>query len=171
MALEKVFEHQTLFFRMPQKVHSERSVIGLDVALFGSSALLYKVAMSLTNDVVAAWALVLVAPAVLFVTALSLRQWPPPESQPARTADRIVKWYAAHPQFGLWVLLLLLPLSAFVLGSSALLRTWGDNPQLRDYAWRALAAIPAHLPAVLIAAATIVSAGVLAMMTRHLMRA
>jgi len=126
--------------------------------------------MSFTNDVVAAWALVLVAPAVVFVLALSLRQWPPPDSQPARTADRIVRWYAAHPQFGLWVLLLLLPLSAFVLGSSALLRTFLDNPQLQDFAWRALAAVPAHAPAFLIAGATAVSAGVLGMMTRHLMR-
>jgi hypothetical protein len=121
--------------------------------------------MSLTNDVIAVWALALVCPAVLFVTALFLRQVPPPESEPARTAERIVTWYAAHPQLALWVLLLLLPLSAFILGSAALLRTWADNPQLRDYA-----AIPAHWPAVSIGGATVLSAGVLAMITAHLMR-
>jgi len=126
--------------------------------------------MSLTNDVIAAWALALVCPAVLFVTALFLRQVPPLDSEPARTAERIVTWYAAHPQLALWVLLLLLPLSAFILGSAALLRTWADNPQLRDYAWRALAAIPAHWPAVSIGGATLLSAGVLAMITAHLMR-
>ena len=43
-------------------------------------------------------------------------QVPPRESEPARSADRIVTWYAAHPQLALWVLLLLLPLSAFILG-------------------------------------------------------
>ena len=87
--------------------------------------------MGLTNDVIAAWVLGLVGPAVLFVTALFIRRLPPPESEPARTAERIVRWYAAHPQFALWVLLLLLPLSAFILGSAALLRTWDDNPQLQ----------------------------------------
>jgi hypothetical protein len=125
--------------------------------------------MSLTNDVIAAWALALVGPAVLFVTALFLRHVPPAESKPARTADRIVTWYAAHPQLALWVLLLLLPLSAFILGSAALMRTWSDNPQLQYYTWRALAAIPAHWPAVSIGGATLLSAGVLAMITSHLM--
>ena len=125
--------------------------------------------MGLTNDVIAAWALALVGPAVLFVTALFLRQVPPPESEPARTAERIVRWYAAHPQLALWVLLLLLPLSAFILGSAALLRTWGENPHLQVYVWRALAAIPAHWPAVSIGGATLLSAGVLVMITTHLM--
>jgi len=125
--------------------------------------------MGLTNDVIAAWALALVGPAVLFVTALLIRRVPPPESRPARTADRIVTWYAAHPQFALWVLLFLLPLSAFILGGAALLRTWGDNPQLRQYAWRALAEIPEHWAAVSIGGATLLAAGVLVMITAHLM--
>ena len=133
-------------------------------------ALRYKALMSLTNDVIAVWALALICPAVVFVTALFLRQLRPVDSEPARTAERIVTWFAAHPQLGLWVVLLLLPLSAFILGSAALLRTWGDNPQLRDFTWRALAAIPAHWPAVSIGGATLVSAGVLTMITAHLMR-
>ena len=126
--------------------------------------------MSLTNDVIAACALALVCPAVLFVTALFLRQVRPLESKRAQTAERIVAWYAAHPQLALWVLLLLLPLSAFILGSAALLRTWSDNPQLREYAWRALAAIPAHWPAMSVGGATLVSAGLLMMIMTHLMR-
>jgi hypothetical protein len=124
--------------------------------------------MSLTNDVIAAWAVALVGPAVLFVAALLLRQVPPPESQPARTADRIVKWYAAHPQFALWVLLFLLPLTTFVLGSAALMRTWDNNPKLQYYAWRALAEIPEHWPALSIGGTTLLAAGVLAMITGHL---
>ena len=124
--------------------------------------------MSLTNDVIAAWALALVGPAVLFVAALVIRQVPPPESQPARTADRIVKWYAAHPQFALWVLLLLLPISTFLLGSAALMRTWDNNPKLQYYTWRALAEIPEHWPALSIGGATLLAAGVLAMITGHL---
>ena len=125
--------------------------------------------MGLTNDVVAAFALALVGPAVLFVTALFIRQLPLPDSQPTRTADRIVSWYAAHPQLALWVLLLLFPLSALVLGTAALLRTWGDNPKLQYWAWRALSEIPEHWPAVSIVAATLVSAGLLAMIMAHLM--
>jgi len=124
--------------------------------------------MALTNDVIAALASALVGPAVLFVAALFLRQVPPPESEPARTADRIVRWYAAHPQLALWVLLLLLPLSAFLLGSVALLRTWGDNPKLQYYTWRALTEIPEHWPALSIGGATLLAAGVLAMITTHL---
>ena len=124
--------------------------------------------MSLTNDVIAAWALALVGPAVLFVAALLIRQVPPPEAQLARTADRIVKWYAAHPQFALWVLLFLLPISAFILGSAALMRTWDNNPQLQYYTWRALAEIPEHWPALSIGGATLLAAGVLAMLTGHL---
>src|SRR5262245_15100503 len=125
--------------------------------------------MTLTNDVIAAWALALVAPAVVFVIALFLRQVPPPESEPARTANRIVTWYAAHPQLALWVLLLLLPLSAFVLGGAALMRTWGDNPTLQYWAWRALSEIPEHWPALTIGVATLVSGSVLVMMTAQLM--
>jgi hypothetical protein len=127
--------------------------------------------MSLTNDVIAVWAFVLVGPAVLFVTALFLRRIPPAHREPARTADRIAMWFAAHPQLGLWVLLLLLPFGAFVLGSVALLRTWADNPQLQYYTWRALAEIPEHWPAMSIGGATFLAAAVLVTMTAHLFSA
>ena len=127
--------------------------------------------MSFTNDVVAGVALVLVAPSVVFLLALLLRQWQAFGAEPARTAERIVRWYAAHAQLALWVLLLVLPLGAFVLGSAALLRTWGNNAELQNYILRGLAEVPEHPEAFLIAGATIVSAAVLAMIARHLMRA
>jgi hypothetical protein len=125
--------------------------------------------MTLTNDVVAACTLALVCPSALFVVALYLRQLEP-GSGPARTADRIVRWYAAHPQLALWVLMFLLPTSAFVLGTAALLRTWGDNPKLQYWAWRVLEEIPEHWPAMSIGAATFLSAGLLMMVTAHLFR-
>lgn len=130
----------------------------------------YKAGMSLTNDVVAACTLALVCPSVLFVSALFLCQVAPPDSEPARTAERIVKWYAAHPQLALWVLLLLLPISAFVLGSATMLRTWGDNPQLRYWAWRVVEEIPEHWPAMSVGGATVLAAGILMMVTSHLFR-
>jgi hypothetical protein len=126
--------------------------------------------MTLTNDVIAAWALALISPALVFVAALHVRQLQRLESEPARIAERIVTWFAAHPQFGLWVVLLLLPFSAFMLGSGALLRTWSENPQLEEYAWRVLRAIPAHWPAVSIGGATLLSAGVLTMIGAHVLR-
>jgi hypothetical protein len=127
--------------------------------------------MSLTNDVIAVWAFALVGPAVLFVAALFLRQIPPAHREPARSADRIVSWFAAHPQLSLWVLLLMLPFGAFVLGSVALVRTWADNPQLQYYTWRALAEIPEHWPAMSIGGATFLAAAVLVTMTAHLFSA
>ena len=126
--------------------------------------------MSLTNDVVAAWSLALVCPSALFFLALFLRQVPPPGREPARTADRIVRWYAAHPQLALWVLMLMLPMSAFILGSVALMRTWGNNAELRYYAWRALTEIPEHWPAFSVGVATFLSASLLMMVTAHLFR-
>lgn len=134
-------------------------------------ALLYKAIMGFTNDVIAALAVALLCPAVLFLTALFFRQVAPPESKPARRAERIVTWYAAHPQLALWVVLFLLPLSAFILGSAALLRTWGDNPRLQDVTWRALAAIPAHWPAMSIGGATLLSAALVVTITAHLFSA
>jgi hypothetical protein len=124
--------------------------------------------MTFTNDVIAAWTFALVGPAVLFMAALFLRQVPAPGREPARTADRIVKWYATHPQFALWVLLLLLPLSAFVLGLTALLRTWGDNPKLQFWASRAVEETLKHWPAMSIGGATLVSMALLVMITAHL---
>ena len=124
--------------------------------------------MALTNDIVAAWTLVAVSPSVLFVAALFLRQSLRPGTPPARSADRIVKWYAAHPQFALWVLLLLLPMSTFLLGSTTLMRTWDNNPRLQYYTWRTLAEMPEHWPALSIGVATLLAAGVLAMITGHL---
>jgi len=125
--------------------------------------------MGLPNDVIAAWTFALVIPALLFLTALFLRQVPPSDSRRARAAERIVRWYASHPQLALWGLLVLLPLSAFVLGLVALLRTWGENAQLRYWVSRSLEEIPKHWPAVSIGGATLVSMGLLVMITAHLM--
>jgi len=127
--------------------------------------------MALTNNAIAAIASVLVFPAVLFLAALFARQVPPPRAAHARTADRIVEWYSNHSQLGLWICLLLLPMTAFVLGGAALLRTWRENPMLQYYSWRAVQSVPEHLPAFLIAVVTMASGYVLAMMARQLMRA
>jgi hypothetical protein len=50
------------------------------------------------------------------------------------------------------------------------MRTWDNNAELRYYAWRALAEIPEHWPAMSIGVATFLSAGLLTMVTAHLFR-
>jgi hypothetical protein len=84
-------------------------------------------------------------------------------------SERVVRWYAANPQLGLWCCLLL-PFSAFILGARPLLRNLAHNgPTSRVYVARP--ARRAGTPSgVFIAAATAASAVVLAMMARHLMR-
>ena len=124
--------------------------------------------MGFTNDVIAVCALALLFPAGLFIAALVLRQTRSLGAAP-RTAERIVLWYAAHPQFSLWVLLLMCPFWALVLGGAALLRTWGENAELRSFTWRALAEIPEHWPAMSIGVATLLAFAVLVTMTAHLM--
>ena len=133
-----------------------------------SGALRYKPRMGFTNDVIAMCALALLCPAGLFIAALGLRQVHSLGAAP-RTAERIVLWYAAHPQFSLWVLLLMCPFWALVLGGAALLRTWGENAELRSFTWRALAEIPEHWPAMSIGVATLLAFAVLVTMTAHLM--
>ena len=66
----------------------------------------------------------LIFPAVLFMTALFMRNLQPLQDEPARTAQEIVAWYAARPRLGLWLLLITLPLAVLTTGCAALVRNW-----------------------------------------------
>ena len=66
----------------------------------------------------AAVELLLIAPGVLFFTALFVRNLQPQQYEPARTAQRIVSWYAARPHFALWLLLIALPAAVLVMGGA-----------------------------------------------------
>jgi hypothetical protein len=59
--------------------------------------------------VIAVMELVLIFPAVLFMTALVLRNFQPLQYEPARSAQQLVMWYAGR-MWTLWFLLLGLPL-------------------------------------------------------------
>ena len=61
-------------------------------------------------------------PAALFMMALFVRNLQPLQYEPARTAQRIVDWYAVRPRIGLWGLLIALPLAVLLTGCSTLLR-------------------------------------------------
>jgi hypothetical protein len=118
---------------------------------------------------VAALELLFVFPAVLFMTALFTRSIQPLQYEPAHTAQRIVDWYAARPHIGLWVLLIALPLSVVVLGSATMIREWRRNQELRDATLRAIGIIRSQAPSILIAGATAIAGGILAIVALHVL--
>ena len=118
---------------------------------------------------VAALELLFVFPAVLFMTALFVRNIQPLQYEPAHTAQRIVDWYAARPHIGLWVLLIALPLSVVVLGSATMIREWRRNQELRDATLRAIGIIRSQAPSILIAGATAIAGGILAIVALHVL--
>ena len=125
--------------------------------------------MKTTHRSLAALELLLVFPAVLFMTALFARNVQPLQYEPAHTAQRIVDWYAARPHLGLWVLLIALPLAVLTTGSVTLAREWRRNRDLRDATLQTCALMRSHAPSLLIASATAAAAGILAVVALHLL--
>lgn len=111
--------------------------------------------------------LVLIFPGALFMTALFVRNIQPPPYEPAQTARRLVDWFAGHTVLALYVFLMALPLAAFVIGCVTVLRTWRTDAQLRQAALQTLATVRANLAALLIAGATVVAGGILAIVALH----
>jgi hypothetical protein len=116
---------------------------------------------------VAATEVLLILPAMLFMTALFVRNLQPLQYEPARTAERIVVWYSERPQVGLWVLLMALPFSVLVSGCATLLHRWKHEIGLPEAVRQTLAIIRAHLLTLFVAAATLAAAGVLAIVAIH----
>ena len=129
----------------------------------------YEVFMNIAKRVIAATELLLIFPAALFMMALFVRNLQPLQYEPARTAQRIVDWYAERPRIGLWGLLIVLPLAVLLTGCGTLLRSWSDKVELRQAAWQTLAAIRAHLATLLIAVATLTAGGILAIVALHIL--
>lgn len=123
--------------------------------------------MNIIKRTIAALEVLLIFPAVLFITSLFVRNLQPLQYEPAHTAQGIVMWYAARPHVGLWVLLIALPFAVLVIGCATLLRTWNDDAELRQAARQMVAAIRVHLATVVVAAATLTAGGVLAIVAVH----
>ncbi len=123
--------------------------------------------MNTIKRTIAATELLLIFPAVLFMTALFVRELQPLQYEPAHTAQRIVTWYAVRPRIGLWVLLIALPFAVLVIGCATLLRIWNDDVELRQAARQTLTVIRAHLATLFVAAATLTAGGVLAIVAVH----
>jgi hypothetical protein len=125
--------------------------------------------MKTVKRIVAATELLLVFPALLFMSALIIRNQQPMQYEPARSAQRIVTWYAER-QWTLWVLLIALPLAVLVGGCATLLWRWQDEVELREVTRQTLSAIGRHLSTLLIAAATVVAGGILSIVAVHVLR-
>ena len=109
-----------------------------------------------------------VFPASLFMLALFLRNIQPPQYEPAQTANRVVDWYSARPHLALDVFLIALPFAALVIGCATVLRSWRSDAQLRQAVLQTLAAVRAHLAALLIVLATLMAGGILAIVALHM---
>ena len=122
-----------------------------------------------TKRTVAAAELLLIFPAALFMAALFARNLQPLAYEPARTAARIVDWYAARTQLGLWVFLIALPLAALGGGCAMLAQSWRAEADLRATVRQILATARTHLATLLVALATVAAGGFLAIVTLHVM--
>ncbi|HEX4228782.1 MAG TPA: hypothetical protein VHZ07_08930 [Bryobacteraceae bacterium] len=125
--------------------------------------------MKPTRYIIATTELLLIFPAVLFMTALFVRNLQPPQYEPAHAAQQIVAWYAASTRIGLWVLLITLPLVVLTTGCVTLFRRWSDEPELREAARHTLATLSSHWATVLVAGATLTAGGILAIVALHVM--
>jgi len=125
--------------------------------------------MKLVRYAIATTELVLVFPAVLFMTALFARNLQPQQYEPAHTAQQIVAWYAMRPHVGLWILLIALPLTVLVTGCVTVWRRWRREIELREATRQALAAVDAHLETVLVAGATFAAGSILAIVALHVL--
>jgi hypothetical protein len=125
--------------------------------------LYYKVSMKILKHAIAVIELVLILPATLFMTAIFLR-----EVQPAAQTGRLVDWFSHHVVLGLYVFLVAMPFAALVVGCAVVLRNWRNDVQFRRAALEVFAAIRAQVASVLIAAATLMAGGILAMVALHM---
>ena len=117
----------------------------------------------------AALELLLVFPAVLFMTSLVVRSLQPQQYEPAHSAQRIVDWYATHPPIGLFVLLIAMPLAVLGIGSVTLVRLWRRNQALRTATLEAIAIIRTHAATLLIAGTTATASGILVIVALHML--
>ena len=105
----------------------------------------------------------LVLPAALFMLALFLR-----EVQPPAQTGRLVEWFSHHVVLGLDVFLVALPLAAFVLGCTVVLRNWSADWEFRRATLEILAAARANAETLLIAGVTLMAGGILAIVALHM---
>lgn len=137
------------------------------ISLACASALHYKVTMRLSRYLLAGTEVLLISPAVLFMTALFARNLQPVQFQPAHAAQQIVTWYAERPHIALWLFLMAFPLAVLVSGCVTLVRRWRQEAELRQTARDIIRALEAHWEMAVVALTTTAAAGVLAIVALH----
>jgi hypothetical protein len=113
--------------------------------------------------------LLLLSPAVLFMTALFMRNIQPQQYEPAHTAQQIVMWYAARQLTGLWLLLIALPVAVLATGWAMVWRRWKRDAELRKATQDLLTIARTHLATILTAGAAATAAGILGIVALHML--
>src|SRR5450755_1591667 len=115
--------------------------------------------------VIAVMELVLILPAALFMTALTLRNFQPLQFEPAQ---QLVMWYAGR-MWTLWVLLFGLPFIVVVSGCAELVRNWKRDISVPLTSQKPLTVARAHLASLFIGATTLIAGGILAIVVLHVL--
>jgi hypothetical protein len=123
---------------------------------------------STLTRVIAALQLMLIVPAALFLTAVLVAAGDTPKYDLARVAQQIVTWYSGRA-WTLWVLLLAVPLAVLIGGCATLLAAWNRDVEVPQTTRLSLAMIPAPLATLGVAATTMTSAGILAIVALHML--
>jgi hypothetical protein len=124
--------------------------------------------MKATERHVAAWQLLLILPAFLFMGSLVVRNLSPLQNEPAHTAQQIVMWYAGR-MWTLWALLIALPLGVLVMGSIMFARSWSKGVRLPQSAQQMLAAIHASRAMLVVAVMTLMAGAILTIVALHML--
>lgn len=112
--------------------------------------------------------LLLIAPAVLFMGALVVRNLSLPQNEPAYTAQRVVMWYAGR-MWTLWVLLIALPLGVLVTGCSMFAGNWNGDAGPLQGARQSLAVIRANGAMMVVALLTVTAGVILTIVALHML--
>jgi hypothetical protein len=125
--------------------------------------------MTTSKRITAFLELILLCPGTLFMTALVVRNLQPATSEPAQTARFLVAWYSSRLVLGLYIFLLAMPLTAFMVGSLAVVGGWRSDREDHGFPRRVFAALGKDLATTVIAAATVAAAIILVIVVAHVM--
>lgn len=123
--------------------------------------------MKTLTRLIAVSELLLILPAVLFMSALVIRNLGP-QYELAHNAQRVITWYSGQ-MWTLWVLLLALPFAVLVTGCATLLHGWNRNLEVPNTTHRSLAVFRTHPATLFVAAATVAAAAILVVVVLHML--
>ena len=118
--------------------------------------------------IIAAMQLMLIFPAVLFLTAVVARHLQPLQYELAHTAQAIVTWYSLRI-WTLWVLLIGLPFAALLNGCVVLLRHSTEGTAERRATKPPFATIRTQLSTQVVTASTLVAGLILVVVALHML--